>query len=173
LMTSFFTTSRMAWVSLLWWSTMGLHWSSIGIRWVQKAGLIPLRSLIEYQITFLCFFNKKQLLIFFGTQLVAHNDWISLVWPKNSYFNPLGKGLRSTSGTCGSSGLISHMSSNFSSSTLPSCGSEPFVASSSSSSCWSLIWFSIALCSRSLRVSTKQRLSTSSTSSSRGKGVGV
>jgi len=42
--TSFFTTSLIALLSLCWGSLEGGILGSLGMRWVQRAGLIPLRS---------------------------------------------------------------------------------------------------------------------------------
>ena len=42
--TSFFTTSLIALLSLRWGSLDGGILGSIGMRWVQRAGLIPLKS---------------------------------------------------------------------------------------------------------------------------------
>jgi hypothetical protein len=45
--TSFLTTSLIALLSLCWGFLEGVQSGSVGMRWVQRAGLIPLRSWSE------------------------------------------------------------------------------------------------------------------------------
>jgi hypothetical protein len=66
---------------------------------VQKAGVIPFKSLIKYPITFLCFLNKlSNLTISSGLNSSLTMTRYVLSAPKNSYMNPLGSGFNSMSG---------------------------------------------------------------------------
>jgi hypothetical protein len=84
---------------------------------------------VIYQISdhfYVPFQQIQQHVILLVTQFVTHDHGISLVWPQKFIFQSFGQWLKITSGICGSSCLISLISSNLSPSKLSSCGSSCF-----------------------------------------------